>query len=291
MLRSLSRDSLGFLLGFVGVVIFAATLPVTRVALTGYSPWFITFGRAVIAAAAALLALVASRRRIVDADTPQIALAALFLVFGFPGFANVALQTVPAAHAGVVLGILPLATATFAAIFAGDRPSMLFWLASVAGAALVVAFAVRGGAGSIETGDVWMFAAGLCAALGYVISGRLSRRMPGWVVISRALVVAAPASLLGSVIVWKPEFASAPASAFSALLYLGLGSMFAGFWFWNTGLALGGIARVGQVQLLQTFFTLLFAWLLLGEPVGMETILFAAAVSALVWIGRKTRGP
>lgn len=291
MPRPLSRNSLGFLLGFIGVVIFAATLPVTRIALTGFSPWFITFGRAVIAAAAALAALIVTRRRIIDADMPQVALAALFLVFGFPGFANVALLTVPAAHGGVVLGILPLATATFAALLAGERLPVMFWLASIAGAALVVAFAVRGAAGGLEVGDVWMFLAGISAALGYVISGRLSRRMPGWVVISRALVLAAPLSLAGSLLTWKPEFAGASAAALSALAYIGLGSMFAGFWFWNTGLAMGGIARVGQVQLLQTFGTLAFAALLLGEPIGFDTILFASAVSALVWLGRKMRVP
>lgn len=290
MKSGFSRESTGFLLGFVGVVIFAATLPVTRLALEGFSPWFITFGRAALAAIAASIGLVAARQRLLDADSGQIALAALFLVFGFPAFANVALQTVPAAHGGVVLGILPLATAVFAALIAGERPSALFWFASLAGAALVVAFAVRSGAGGLARGDVWLFCAGICASIGYVIAGRLSRRMPGWIVISRALVVSAPLTLAGSLIAWRPEFADAPLRAWAAFAYLGFGSMFAGFWFWNAGLAMGGIARVGQVQLLQTFFTLLFAWALLGEPVGADTIVFAAGVSAFVWLGRKARG-
>lgn len=291
MKSGLPRESLGFLLGLVGVVIFAGTLPATRIALEGLSPWFITFGRAVLAATAATVGLVLARRRVLDADAGRIGLASLFLVFGFPAFANVALQTVPAAHGGVVLGILPLATAVFAAIFAGERMPPLFWFASLAGAALVVAFAVRGDAGGLARGDVWLFLAGLCASVGYVISGGLSRRMAGWIVISRALVLALPVSLAGSLLSWRPEFADAPFRAWAAFVYLGLGSMFAGFWFWNAGLALGGIARVGQVQLLQTFFTLGFAWALLGEPVGPDTILFAAGVSALVWLGRKARGP
>lgn len=286
-----SRESLGFLLGFIGVVIFAATLPVTRVALEGFSPWFITFGRAALAAAAALPALIVSRRRVFDADAPEILLAALFLVIGFPGFANVALQTVPAAHGGVVLGVLPLATAVFAALIAGERPPPLFWAASLAGGALVVVFALRNGGGGLATGDLWLVCAGVSASIGYVISGRLSRRLPGWVVISRALVMAAPVTLTGAVLTWRPEFAAAAPGAWAALAYLGFGSMFAGFWFWNAGLALGGIARVGQVQLLQTFLTLLFAAVLLGEPVGGEILLFAAAVSAVVWLARRSRGP
>lgn len=290
MKSGLSRESLGFLLGLVGVVIFAGTLPATRIALEGFSPWFITFGRAVLAAIAAGIGLVVARQRLHDADTGRIALAALFLVFGFPAFANVALQTVPAAHGGVVLGILPLATAVFAAIIAGERPSGLFWFASLAGAALVVAFALRNDAGGLALGDIWLFCAAISASIGYVISGGLSRRMAGWVVISRALVLALPLSFAGSLLTWRPEFADASLRAWAAFFYLGLGSMFAGFWFWNAGLALGGIARVGQVQLLQTFFTVFFAWTLLAEPIGADTLIFAAGVSAFVWLGRKARG-
>jgi len=284
-----SRESLGFLLGAIGVAIFAATLPVTRIALEGFSPWFITFGRAVLAAAASIVGLALARQPLHDADTPQIGLAALFLVFGFPGFANVALQTVPAAHGGVVLGILPLATAVFAALIAGERPSPRFWLASIAGAALVTAFALRDGAGALGFGDVWLFCAGLSASAGYVIAGRLSRRLPGWVVIARALVLSVPLTLAGSILTWQPAFAGLPSRPWLALAYLGLGSMFSGFWFWNTGLAMGGIARVGQVQLLQTFGTLVFAWLLLGEPIGPLTWLAALGVSLIVWVARKTK--
>lgn len=284
-----SRQNLGFLLGFFGVAIFAGTLPATRIALEGVSPWFITFGRAVLAAAAALFALVGARQNLLGDDRVQTALAALFLVFGFPAFANVAMQTVPAAHGGVVLGILPLATAVFATIFAGERPGPVFWATSIAGGALVVAFAVRNGTGGLALGDLWLACAGLSASMGYVVAGRLSRSTSGWIVISRALVMAAPVSLIFAALSWKPEFAAAPLRVWLAFAYLGLGSMFAGFWFWNAGLAMGGIARVGQVQLLQTFLTLLFAWLLLGEPVTVEMALFAGGVSLVVWAGRRAR--
>ncbi len=284
-----SKPALGLILGLLGVLIFAATLPATRLALDGYSPWFITHSRAVVASLAAIVILVALRRPFPREHVRSLLAAGVLLVFGFPGFMAIGMQTVEAGHGGVVLGILPLATAVFAAAIAGEKPSPLFWLCGAVGTALVVTFAVRDSDMQLATGDIWLFLAGLSASLGYVISGRLARHMPGWEVISWALVLTLPVSLAGSLITWQPGFAGASIQAVASLGYLGLGSMFLGFFAWNTGLALGGIARVGQVQLLQTFLTIGISAALLEEAITPDIILFAVAVVAVVAVGQRAR--
>ena len=284
-----SRETAGLLLGLLGVVIFGGTLPATRLALGTFDPWFITFGRAAVASAAAAILLVILRRRLPRGDLGQLLLAGLMLVFGFPVMSSIAMQTVPASHGGVVLGILPLATSVFAALLGGERPSPLFWICGLAGAGLVVVFAMRDGGMTLSSGDIWLFLAGLAASLGYVVSGKLARRMPGWEVICWALFLTAPVSVIGVILSWQPAFTAADAAEVSAFLYLGFGSMFLGFFAWNVGLAIGGIARVSQVQLLQSFVTLAISAALLGETVTGETVIFAVLVMIAVAVGRTAR--
>ena len=281
--------ALAWPLGAIGIVIFGSTLPVTLLALPDFNPWFITFGRAVIAALASGIALLLLRRPFPRDQAPLIFVAGLFVTFGFPLLMAFALQTVPANHGGVVLGILPLLTAVFAAVFAGERLPALFWACAIAGAALVVAFSMKDSGLYLSAGDLWLIAAATAASLGYVALGRLSRVMPGWVAISWALVLTAPLTALGAFWSWQPAFAEAPASAWFNLLYLGLFSQFIGFFFWNTALALGGIARIGQIQLLQTFVTLGIAAWLNDEIITIETAGFAALIAIVVWIGSRAR--
>jgi drug/metabolite transporter (DMT)-like permease len=286
---SISRETLGLALGFVGVVIFGGTLPATRVALQAFDPWFITFGRATVASVAAAILLVALKKPFPRADLRALVLAGLLLVFGFPAMSSIAMQTVPAAHGGVVLGILPLATSIFAALIGGERPSPLFWICGVVGAGLVVLFAMRDGGMRLSPGDIWLLFAGLAASLGYVVSGKLSKKIPGWEVICWALIVTAPLSTIGTIMSYRPEFSAAGTAEIAAFVYLGLGSMFLGFFAWNMGLAIGGIARVSQVQLLQSFVTLAISATLLGERITGETLVFALAVMTVVMIGRWAR--
>jgi drug/metabolite transporter (DMT)-like permease len=182
-----------------------------------------------------------------------------------------------------------LATAVFAALIAGERPSGAFWAWGMAGAALVVAFALRDSGKGLTPGDAWLFASGLCAALGYVIFGKLSREMPGWEVICWAMVVALPISVIGSLFSWRAGFAAASPTSIAALFYLAFFSMFLGFFAWNAGMAMGGIARVSQVQLLQTFVTLAVSALLLGETIAPSMLGFALMVGAVVWMGQRAR--
>jgi drug/metabolite transporter (DMT)-like permease len=280
---------LGLGLGFVGVVIFGATLPVTRLALQGFDPAFLTVARALLASLAAACVLVALRRPYPKADTGSLLIIGATLVFGFPGLVTVAMQTVPASHGGIVLGVLPLLTAVFAALIGGERPGPAFWAWGLLGAALVLGFTLRGGGFSAQIGHLWLGLAAVVSALGYVVSGKLSRRMPGWEVICWALVLTAPLTGLGVVWTAATGIHGPGARAVVALAYLAFGSMFAGFFFWNAGLALGGIARVGQVQLLQTFVTLGLSALLLGEEITPVMLIFAGAVAWVVWMGRKAR--
>jgi drug/metabolite transporter (DMT)-like permease len=293
MTRPQSHPLAGMALGLVGVVIFGATLPMTKLALAGFDPAFLTFARALIASSIAIFALLALRRKPPVAELGSIAVAGGLLVFGFPGFSSIAMQTVPAAHGGVVLGILPLMTAVFAAILGGERPGLLFWTLSLIGAALVIVFtfvtSTPTGNQTVSMGDIWLGCAGLAAACGYVLFGRLSRTLPGWEVIAWALIVTMPMSLAGTAWTWRTGIHAPGPTEFAALGYLGAGSMFLGFVFWNAGLAIGGIARVGQVQLLQTFITLGLSALLLGEAITPAMIGFAIAVGLVVWLGRKAR--
>ncbi len=284
-----SDVSVGLWLGFVGVTIFGATLPVTKLALADFSPWFITFARALLAGIAALLILALLRRQVPWAASGAILASSLMLVVGFPGFMAVAMQTVPANHGGVVLGILPLATAIMASLIAGERPSPAFWGWGIVGAGLVLAFTLRESGLRIMTGDIWLFASGLCAATGYVIFGKLSRGMPGWEVISWALVASLPVTVTGTLLTWNAEFLAANPASLAALGYAAFFSMFLGFFAWNAGLARGGISRVSQVQLLQSFVTIAVSAVLLGEAISAETIGFAAAVAFVVWMGRRAK--
>lgn len=282
-------EAIGLMLGFLGVVMFGATLPATKIALQGFSPWFITFGRAAIATAAAVITLLVTRRPFPRRHVRSLLTIGLAITVGFPGLMALAMQTVPAAHGGVVLGILPLATAMFAALIGQERPSAAFWGWGSAGTALVIWFAIHDSGMRLATGDIYLFLACLCAALGYVVSGRLSRVMPGWEVISWTLVISSPIAIIGTLATFEPAFLSASTRATMALLYTGLFSMFLGFFAWNIGLAMGGIARVSQIQLLQTFITIAVSALVAGETINGETLVVATAVAAIVAMGRRAR--
>lgn len=287
--QPIDDKALGLLLGLIGVLIFSGTLPATRIAVGSFDPWFVTFARASMATMAAGITLGLLKRRFPRRHAPVLFLIGILLVFGFPGFMAVAMVTVPSSHGGVILGILPLATAVFAALLADERPSPAFWLYGIAGSLLIVIFALRAGDWGFVVGDFWLFAAGLCAAIGYVLSGKLSHVMPGWEVISWALLLTAPLSVAATWYLWDRPLFDAPTAHLIAFVYLGLGSMYLGFFAWNTGLKLGGLAKVGQLQLFQTFFTIAIAALVLGEPVSGETWLWALAIVAAVWLGQRSK--
>jgi drug/metabolite transporter (DMT)-like permease len=281
-------EALGLAYGFLGVAAFSLTLPATRVAVADLHPAIVALGRCVAAALVAGAVLLATRSPRPDrTQWPSFAIVVAGVIVGFPLFSAVAMRYVPSTHGAIVLGILPLATAVAGAIRAGDRPSPGFWLAGLAGSALVVAFALWQGAGTLHLADLALLAAVATAAFGYAEGGRLARVMGGWQVISWALVLAAPLLIVPLAWLVAEHGLEASRDAWIGFAYVTLFSQFLGFFAWYKGLALGGVARVGQMQLLQPFLTLLAAAALLGEPLSTGTLLFAAAVVVAVAIGRR----
>lgn len=285
------RQATGLLLGLLGVAIFAGTLPFTRLAVAALDPIFVTAGRAALSGLIAGAVLLAMRRRPPPPrDLVRLALTALCVAILFPGFTGFAARLVEASHGGVVLGLMPLATAAVSALIAGERPSRAFWAAAILGAGIVVGFALAESGGHPALGDLLLLAAVAVSAYGYVVSGQVAREgMPGWEVISWILVLALPLTL--PVALWShpamPE--AVPASAWIGFAYVTLMSQYVGFFAWNAGLALGGIARVSQMQLLQTFLTLGIAAAVNGERVGPTTWLVALVVVAVVVAAQRAR--
>ena len=287
---SLSRERLGLLLGFTGMVIFGGTLPATRIAVAAIDPFALTALRTAIAGLCSLALVTVLRRKFPLRHLWfQLAVASICVVILFPFLMALAVQTVDASHGGVVMGALPIATAFVAVLITHERPKPLFWIASLAGAALVVTFALRQGGGSLTPGDLLLFAAVAASAIGYAFSGRLSSSMPGWEVISWALVIALPLSLPAAVITLPADINDIPLKPLLALLYAALFPQWIGFFAWNAGLAMGGIARVSQMQLLQPFVTFALAAIFIGEPITPQIMLFAAAVVVTVAISTRTR--
>jgi drug/metabolite transporter (DMT)-like permease len=281
----------GMLLGLAGVALFSLTLPFTKIAVTQLDPVFVALGRALGAAALAGAWLWWQRAPL----PPRSALMPLALVgagciVGFPWLTALALRALPASHGAVLIGILPLATALYTALRGHERPSAGFWLTAVLGSALVTGFALAQGGGHFRQADLLVFGAVAAAAVGYAEGGRLARSMGGPRVISWALVLAAP--VVAPLLLWleRGELAAlgaACAQAWLAFGYLTVFSMFIGFFFWYRGLALGGVARVGQVQLVQPFLSLAGSALLLGERFTLSHLGFALAVAAVVFAGRR----
>lgn len=285
----------GLWLGLLGIVIFAVTLPMTRLAVgTPEAPQmsgvFIALGRAVVAAALSAVFLLATRAPLPRRqDWLPLAITAGGVVFGFPLFTSIAMRYVEAMHASVIVGVLPLATAAVGALLHRQRPSAGFWLCAALGSTLVVVFAVlRSGAGaglSIHFADLLLLAAMLCAAVGYGYGARLSQHMQAEHVICWALLISLPLTLPLALLSW-PQGAVKP-SAWAGFAYLGVFSMWLGFFAWYRGLALGGTVRVSQVQLVQPFLSMLFAVPLLGERLDAVTVGFSLAVIATVFAGKK----
>jgi drug/metabolite transporter (DMT)-like permease len=275
----MQRTTAGWGNGLLGVIIFSGSLPATRVAVGGFTPLFLTSARAVIAAVlGAILLLALRQKRPEREDLVPLAVTALGVVIGFPLLTALALQHITSARSIVFIGLLPLATAIFGVIRGGERPKLAFWLFSVFGAALVAGFALlNSGFGSL-TGDLLMVAAIVVCGLGYAEGAHLSRRLGGWQVISWALVGSLPLMAALAVATLPDVWTGIGTPAWIGLAYVSIFSMLVGFIFWYRGLAVGGIAAVGQLQLLQPFFGLALAGLLLGEPVAWTMV----AVTGLV---------
>lgn len=273
--------------GLAGVAAFSLTLPATRIAVAALDPVFVGIGRAVVAALLAAIVLVATRSRWpARALVPRLALVAAGVVVGFPLLTAWAMRDVPASHGAVVIGLLPLATAAAGAWLAHERPTRRFWLCALAGSAVVVGFALWKGGGAPHPADLLLIGAVAAAAIGYAEGARLSRILGGWQVISWSLVLSAPLLVVPAALAAR-DLAGAPWQAWAAFLYVSLVSMYLGFFAWYRGLAQGGIAAVGQLQLLQPFLTIGFSAWLVGEPLDAATFAAAGLVIGAIALGRR----
>ena len=276
------------LIGFIGILIFSLTLPVSKIAIESFNPYFIAFGRATLAGLFAIAYLVIQRApMLAKADLAKFVVIALGVVFGFPILTTVAMAYGSSSHGAVILGMMPLATAVIGVVRFGERPSIGFWLVSLLGAALVVIYALLKSSGSFTLVDGLLVLGGICACIGYVEGGELSRTMNPRAVISWALVISLPINIVCSYFTFTPSYLDAGAMAWTIFAYLSLFPMYLGFFFWYEGLAVGGIARVSQVQLIQPFCTLFAANILLGEPLTWMNLVFAVLVVSTVILGKR----
>ncbi len=284
----MDKSAQGWINGLIGVVIFSGSLPATRLAVQDFDPVFLTVARATIAGLLGLALLVLFReKRPSRGDLVSLGIVALGVVVGFPLLTALALQHVTSAHSIVFIGLLPLSTAIFGVLRGGERPKLAFWIFAGLGSAAVVGFALTQGLAASPIGDALMLAAIIVCGLGYAEGAKLSRTLGGWQVISWALVLSLPMMLALTVFTWPPSLGAIGLPAWLSLGYVALFSMLIGFVFWYRGLAQGGIAAVGQLQLLQPFFGLALAATLLGEAVTPTMLGVTVAVIACVAGARK----
>jgi drug/metabolite transporter (DMT)-like permease len=277
-------------LAIVGVVLFSLTFPATSWALEGFGPWTSTALRAALAGIIAGGVLLVRRRPFPERrHWAGLALAASGVVVGFPLLTTLALQTSTTSHAAVVVGLLPLTTALYATVRTGARPAPMFWVAALAGAAVVVAFALYQSGGAPGVGDLYLCGALLVCAAGYAEGGRLARELPGLEVIGWALVGCLPLAALGSVVALTYEPVTLTGHSVTGLAWSALGSQFLGLLLWYRAMGLAGVARTSQVQLAQPLLTLVWAVLLLGERLSPAAPAAALAVLVCIVVVQRSR--
>lgn len=285
---TLSNRTLGLIFGLITILMFGGAIPATRAAIVGgLDPVFVTMVRAFSGAVLAGAALLLRRAPFPRARLPRLAVTSLFVVFGFPLAFAFGMAHVPATHGGVIFGLLPLVTTMGGFVFLKERPSLAFWLLSLVGAVLVSAFALQDGEITVVTGDLFLLLGVASNGVGYSLSALLAREMRSWELIAWMLVITAPITGLATVLLWPANATDVPLYAWAAMLYSGIFAQFIGYAFWSAALVLGGVSRVGQLQLLMPFVAIGLGALLLGEPVSASTLFFAVAIVVVVALGRR----
>jgi drug/metabolite transporter (DMT)-like permease len=286
--RTDNHRLMGMIHGAIGMAIFAGSLPATRLAVLGLDALFVTAGRAAGAGILAALLLAVTRQKLpARADLIPLLVVAGGVVLGFPLLTALALRAVPAAHAIVFVGLLPLMTALFAVLRATEKPRPAFWLWAIAGSAAVCLYALWHSTGGFAAPDLLMLAAIIVCGLGYAEGSRLAKHLGSWQIICWALVISLPVSLPATFATLPTDLSTVDAPAWLGFAYVTLFSMLIGFFFWYRGLALGGIARVSQIQLLQPFLGLALTALVLGETVSPDIAVVALVIGVCVWQARK----
>ena len=278
--------------GLIGIIVFGFTLPVTRIAIESLDIIFVGLGRAVLAAILAGLILFFYKQPIpAKSHWLAIVITSLGVVVGFPLFATIAMKYGTASHGGVILAILPLCTSIASVFINNERPSLGFWICSIIGSITVIIFALTEADGfdQLYLTDLLLLLAIISASIGYAQGGQLSKTLGGWQVICWALVFGAPFLIPFIIIFSGPTLPQGDILSWTSFIYLALFSQLFGFFAWNKGLAMGGISKISQLQLLQPFVTLIASWLLIGEQLSLKHFIFASLVVSIVALGRNMK--
>jgi len=282
-----NRGKLGLLLGLVGVICFSLTLPSTSVAVAYFGTTVVGLGRVVIAAIlVAIIFMVKKQMLPTRRQFKSLLIVALGVVFAFPLLTSWAMTSLPVSHGAVELALLPLATAGFAMYRAGERPSFKFWLSSFIGALSVIVYAIHLGFGQLQFADLALLAAVIILGLSYAEGGQLAKELGSWQVIAWAVMIGAPFFIIPVVVNFSADMLHAPIQAWISLLYLAIVSQFLAYVAWYSGMAIGGIARVSQIQYIQPFLMILFATIFLDESITWFTLLIAVIVVMAVLVGK-----
>ncbi|MCP2174562.1 DMT family transporter [Williamsia maris] len=282
----------GVWFGFLGVLAFSFTVPFTRVAVGALDPLFVGTARAVVAGVLAMIALAVCRVRFPSrSQVGRLVVVAIGIVAGFPVLTSLALTTTTAAHSAVIIGLLPAITAATVVMRTGERPGRRFWMFSIAGACAVVGYSLvaHGSLGSPTVGDLYLVGAVVLGALGYSEGGLLARELGAWQTVSWALVVAFPVMATATVVVAVISPPHASPAQWSAFAYLGVVSMFFGFFAWYRGLAVGPMTTVSQTQLIQPVLTLIWSALLIGEAITAPLIIGGVVIVGCAWGAVRSR--
>lgn len=286
----MSPQSKGIFLGVLAVIAFSLTLPTNRHAVAEIEPLFIGFGRVAIAGVVAAALLLVYKAKFPNREQLKMVFWIMpGVAFLFPVFSAWSMKYMTASNGSIIMGIMPMCTAIFAVWLARERPSPLFWVAAIAGVVLVMLYSMPEQGVGMSAGDVMLIIGTVVGALGYAYGGLLAKTMPSWQVICWVVVLALPVTLPAALYTMPSDISAISTGAWGSFFYLALISQLFGFFLWYHAMYLGGIARVGQIQLLQPFFTLLFAWAWLGEQLSLETWVFAVLIMMTVFFAQKAR--
>lgn len=281
------KEKMGIILGLLGVICFSLTLPATSVAVEYFGTTVVGLGRGVIASILVAIILIGRKERLPTAHQfKSLLMVSLGAVLGFPLLTSWAMTSLPVSHGAVELALLPLATAGFAMMRAGEIPSRKFWLSSIAGALAVIIYAIYLGLGQLHIADFALLAAVVILGLSYAEGGMLAQELGSWQVIAWAIIIAVPFLIIPVSLNVSGEMLHAPLKAWISFLYLAIVSQFLAYVAWYGGMAMGGISRVSQIQYLQPFLMIIFAALFLHESITVFTIVIAIAVVLSVIIGK-----
>ncbi|MFB7640110.1 DMT family transporter [Peribacillus butanolivorans] len=282
-----TREKLGLLLGLVGVICFSLTLPATSIAVEYFGTTIVGLGRTVVAAILVVVVLIVRKEKLPSpGQFKSLLIVAVGAVLGFPLLTSWAMESLPVSHGAVELALLPLATAGFAMFRAGEIPSLKFWISSIIGSLAVIMYALHLGFGQLQFADLALLAAVIILGLSYAEGGKLAKELGSWQVIAWAIMIGAPFFIIPVGLNLTTEMLHAPLQAWVSIIYLAVVSQFLAYVAWYSGMAMGGIARVSQIQYLQPFLMILFATVFLDESITFFTLVIAVIVVFSVILGK-----